>query len=235
MAVVYRHRRLDNNSIFYIGIGLKKERAYQIRSRNEYWKNIVNKTDYNVEILFDNIDYEDAKELEIFLIKIYGRKDLGLGLLCNNTDGGDGNTNMSDETRKKISKSLKGRKIPKNVIEKRSNTQKKIWNSKDFEEKRKIQSDRAKANHLNGKISRKGIESKKRGIPLSNETKEKVSKGLKKYYKNNRPHNYKNIDINICNDIFYKYICGTSVYRLHKDYGFSRNLINRIIKENKLC
>lgn len=233
MAVVYRHRRLDNNSIFYIGIGLKKERAYQKRSRNKHWHNIVNKIDYNVEIICEDIEYEDAKELEILLIKMYGRKDLDLGLLCNNTDGGDGNVNMSEETKEKISNSLKGRKISEDIIKKRSNTQKEIWNSKDFEEKRKIQSDRAKINHLNGKISRKGIESKKKGIPLNQEIKDKVSKGLKEYYKNNKSHSYKHIDLNICNDIFYKYTCGISIYRLHKDYGFSRNLIKRIIKENK--
>jgi hypothetical protein len=233
MAVVYRHRRSDNNSIFYIGIGLKKERAYQKRSRNKHWHNIVNKIDYNVEIICEDIEYEDAKELEILLIKMYGRKDLGLGLLCNNTDGGDGNVNMSEETKEKISNSLKGRKISEDIIKKRSNTQKEIWNSKEFEEKRKIQSDRAKINHLNGKISRKGVESKKKGIPLSQEIKDKVSKGLKEYYKNNKSHSYKHIDFNICNDIFYKYTCGVSIYRLHKDYGFSRNLIKRIIKENK--
>jgi hypothetical protein len=44
------------------------------------------------EILFEyqNISRETAKQLEMDLIKKYGRADLGLGTLCNLTDGGDG-------------------------------------------------------------------------------------------------------------------------------------------------
>lgn len=51
------------------------------------------------------ITSEAACELEIALIKQYGRRDLGTGCLCNHTDGGEGQAGrfMSFETREKIS------------------------------------------------------------------------------------------------------------------------------------
>ena len=44
MAIVYRHRRLDNNQIFYIGIGNKEKRAYIKTKRSKFWNKINNKT-----------------------------------------------------------------------------------------------------------------------------------------------------------------------------------------------
>lgn len=115
---VYRHRRLDTNEIFYIGIGSSVNRAYSKRSRNSLWHNIVNKYGYSVEIIAEVDTWELACELEQFLIQEYGRRDLGLGTLVNMTDGGDGSLNMesprkgvilSDETKRKISEAKKGK------------------------------------------------------------------------------------------------------------------------------
>jgi len=110
--VVYRHIRLDINEVFYIGIGNKK-RPYKNIGRNKYWNNIVNKTDYNVEVIAKGLTWEDACELECFLIQEYGRKDLKLGNLCNMTDGGDGTNNMIRTAQhcKRISKSLTDKKL----------------------------------------------------------------------------------------------------------------------------
>ena len=52
MAYVYRHIRLDKNEPFYIGIGAHLKRAYEKTKRNKFWYNVVAKTEYNVEILF---------------------------------------------------------------------------------------------------------------------------------------------------------------------------------------
>ena len=106
--VVYRHIRLDINKVFYIGIGTK-QRAYSKHHRNNWWKKVVNKTDYKVEILYDNLTKDLACELEVFLIKIYGRKDLKMGDLVNMTDGGEGTVNKSEDVRKRISDNLKGK------------------------------------------------------------------------------------------------------------------------------
>lgn len=119
MAIVYQHRRLDTNNIFYIGIELDSDkrkalglRSKKITGRSKYWNNIINKTDYNIEILFNNLTNNEAKEIEKYLIKFYGRKDLGLGTLVNLTDGGDGAIGCvkSEELKSKISNSLKGKR-----------------------------------------------------------------------------------------------------------------------------
>jgi hypothetical protein len=106
MAIVYRHRRLDTNKIFYIGIGKEEKRAYRKDGRNSYWNNIINKTDYNIEIIAKDIDWETACELEIFLISEYGIKNLS-----NITLGGEGNLGNlhSIETKKILSEKLKGK------------------------------------------------------------------------------------------------------------------------------
>lgn len=117
---LYRHIRLDTNIPFYIGIGTKRkdsvndysyERAFTHKGRNSFWSKIVNKVGYRVEILLESNDYEFIEQKEIEFIKLYGRRNLNLGELCNLTDGGKSNKNYiaSKETREKISKSSKGR------------------------------------------------------------------------------------------------------------------------------
>ena len=113
MAYVYRHIRLDTNKIFYIGIGSDKDykRAYTKRNRNKYWHNIVNKTNYEVEIILDDITWEEACTKEIEFIKLHGRKDLNEGTLVNMTDGGEGPLGFvhDQESRDKMSKSKIGK------------------------------------------------------------------------------------------------------------------------------
>ena len=112
MAVVYQHRRKDNNSVFYIGIGKDKKRAYEIGKRNKNWINIVKKYGYEVDVLLEGISWNEACNVEVGMIKDYGRKDLGLGNLVNLTDGGEGSYGLilSDEARIKISISKIGKK-----------------------------------------------------------------------------------------------------------------------------
>jgi hypothetical protein len=92
MAYLYRHIRLDKNEPFYIGIGTSNEykRAYNFHNRSNHWKNVTHKTQYEVEIVLDNLTWEEACIKEIEFIKLYGRKDLNMGSLVNLTDGGEG-------------------------------------------------------------------------------------------------------------------------------------------------
>lgn len=92
MAYVYRHIRLDKNEPFYIGIGSDPvfKRAKERARRSSFWKKIIAKTDYKIEIIFDGIDYDYAKKKEIEFISMYGRLDLKTGTLVNLTSGGDG-------------------------------------------------------------------------------------------------------------------------------------------------
>ena len=111
MAYVYRHIRLDKNTPFYIGISNDKnyKRAHTNKYRNSYWENIVNITDYRVEIMFDDISWEEACEKEKEFIQLYGKKNNG-GYLCNISDGGGGGF-LSIEVNQKRSKSLMGHKL----------------------------------------------------------------------------------------------------------------------------
>lgn len=107
---IYFHRRKDDNVVFYVGIGVGR-RANRISNRSEFWKRIVAKHGgFNIEIVHSGISQDEAKELEKHYISLYGRIDLGLGTLCNMTDGGDGRVNYKcqDSTKEKIRKSSTG-------------------------------------------------------------------------------------------------------------------------------
>ena len=66
MAYVYIHRRLDNNSVFYVGISSKDDnfkRASYTHNRTNYWKNIAKLTGWSVEIISKNIKWEVNKTI----------------------------------------------------------------------------------------------------------------------------------------------------------------------------
>ena len=73
MAYVYKHIRLDNNNVFYVGIGSDSsyKRANSKSDRNKYWKNIVNKHGYIIEIYKNNISWDEACVIEKELIKYF--------------------------------------------------------------------------------------------------------------------------------------------------------------------
>lgn len=107
---VYLHINPIKKEIFYVGYGQGK-RAYHFKGRSQYWHNIVNKYgDPIVVIVKKDISLKYAKKLEIAYIKIYGRRNMGLGPLVNLTNGGEGNNGVivSKETKKKLSDSHKG-------------------------------------------------------------------------------------------------------------------------------
>jgi hypothetical protein len=111
LYILYRHTRTDKDEPFYIGIG-EPRRAYDFKwGRNRFWKAIYKKCNENiqVDILFEELTWEEACIKEKELIKFYGRRDLGLGPLCNLTDGGDGacGIKQSPETiAKRVAKQL---------------------------------------------------------------------------------------------------------------------------------
>jgi hypothetical protein len=105
---VYIHYRNDNNKPFYVGKG-KGKRYLSKSSRNPHWKNIVNKVGYTIRIIENFLTEKEALQREKDYIKLFGRENL-----TNMTDGGEGgdtfsNRKHSDETKKKISESKKGK------------------------------------------------------------------------------------------------------------------------------
>ena len=92
----YAYLREDGTP-YYIGKG-KGNRAYD---RNRRIKPPKNKNE--ILILKKNLTEEEAFRHEIYMIDVFGRKDLGNGILRNLTDGGDGVSGYihNENTRKK--------------------------------------------------------------------------------------------------------------------------------------
>ena len=198
MTYVYRHIRLDKNEPFYIGIGtdLNYKRAYSKHSRNIYWQRVVNKTKYEVEILFDNLTKNEAEQKEIEFILLYGKKINKTGILVNINDGGGGNFGMkhTQEAKDKIGKA--------NKLKDYSKIDKSFTQTKEYKDKiSKINTGRKMPNSMRQKTSlrmknRVLTESQKdklRELRLgkfdSTETKLKKSISIKKYWENKKINN----------------------------------------------
>lgn len=172
MAYVYRHIRLDKNQPFYIGIGSDNQgqykRAYSRwdRSRNSYWKSIVLLTEYEVEIILDDVTWDQACIKEKEFIALYKRKIDG-GMLANLTLGGEGQLGMYKELN-----GMYGKKASDET--KRKQSLKKI--GKQPPNKGKKMSEEAIRKNSE---SHKGITTWNKGIPLSEERKKRHSETMK--------------------------------------------------------
>jgi len=113
---VYQHIRCDTNEIIYVGKGIGK-RAYDFIRRNKLWLDIKSKTDIKVEMLIENIENEFAILIEKEVISSYLLKNISL---VNIKLGGASNKKYyhSEEVKKKMSESHKGKKRPLEVMEK---------------------------------------------------------------------------------------------------------------------
>ena len=123
---IYRHLK-PNGEVFYIGIGSTLKRPYETKGRNKYWKNKVKKyPNYEVQILKTGLTKGEACELETVLISWYGRADCCGGTLVNLTDGGETTYGFiySDESKRKMSTSAKGKILSQETKDKISKYQK---------------------------------------------------------------------------------------------------------------
>jgi hypothetical protein len=104
---VYAYIRQDNTP-YYIGKGS----GYRAWDKKHSVGLPKNKS--NIIIIEQGLTNVGALAIERRLIRWYGRKDLGTGVLYNKTEGGDsGSYVMTEEIRQKRSKSMLGKNIGK--------------------------------------------------------------------------------------------------------------------------
>lgn len=96
---------------FYVGKGRGNRINMGINeSSKDYYKNrkiksMIKDGYFPIALkIFENMSEEKAFDMESFIIKNIGREDLGLGPLCNLTDGGEGTVNITPEWKKILSK-----------------------------------------------------------------------------------------------------------------------------------
>lgn len=123
------HTKIGETLPFYVGKG-KGNRAYSGQGRSQYWRNVA-KDGYTIK-LFENLSEEHAFELEAAFIRLYGRRDLGMGCLVNLTDGGDGTSGVvfSKEHKRKLSEAMAGRTVSEETKRKMSEARKGHTNMK---------------------------------------------------------------------------------------------------------
>jgi len=172
---LYRHIRIDKNEPFYIGIGTKQartfnsakseyRRAYETSRKESYiWNNIVSKTNYEVQIIFESDDYNFIKGKEEEFISLYGRIDKNTGVLSNMTNGGDGFIGYvpSKEKIEKHKLFMTGRKQSEEEKQKRNKSRKGYVHSE--ETKIKISN-----SHKGKKTSKEHLEKLQKGQILAN-------------------------------------------------------------------
>jgi hypothetical protein len=110
----YAYLRKDRTP-YYIGKG-EGNRAYA-----KHQKGIsVPKNKSRIIFLKQNLIEEKAFKHEIYMIAVFGRKDLGTGILHNKTDGGEGKTGYihTKETKEKIGKKHKNKIVTEETREK---------------------------------------------------------------------------------------------------------------------
>ena len=108
MYYTYAYLREDGTP-YYIGKG-KGDRAYR-----KVGKPCATPKDKSKIIrLKTNLTEEEAFKHEIYMISVFGRKDLGTGILLNKSDGGEGRSGYipTEELKRNQSEKMKGENNP---------------------------------------------------------------------------------------------------------------------------
>ena len=185
MYYVYSYLREDY-SPYYIGKGTgnryKKKKSFEIKPP---------KDNTRIKIIKAGLTEEDAFALEKLYILMFGRKDLGTGILRNKTDGGEGCSGFitSEETKEKLRQLNLGKITPEHIKEKISNSLKNRIISEEHKQKlRKPKQPRTEEHKNNLSKSLKGRKSWNKGKkfgPKPEDQKKKISDTMKKYRKEN--------------------------------------------------
>ncbi len=124
----YAYLREDRTP-YYIGKG----KGDRIHSTNRTYKPPKDKS--RIIFLKQNLTEEEAFKHEKYMIAVFGRKDLGSGILYNRTDGGEGGSNQgTPEQRSESAKKANASRTP----EQRSEAIRKVWANKTPEQRSEI-------------------------------------------------------------------------------------------------
>lgn len=159
---VYLYLREKDGTPYYVGKGKNN------RFKDKHRVNIPTKEE-NIIFVKEDLSNEEACKLEIELIAFYGRKDLGEGILHNQTDGGDGgDTSKSENYQKWLHEVARNKDSDYNkTISKRMKEDNPLF---DSEVAKKCQTPEAR--------KKRGLS--RRGEIRSKEQREKISNTLKK-------------------------------------------------------
>jgi hypothetical protein len=155
----YAYLREDRTP-YYIGKG-KGNRIHNSHNR------VVHKPPKDRRVfLKTGLTETEAFRHEVYMIALYGRKDLGTGILWNFTDGGEGTSGYkwTPEQREALSVSSTGKKYGEEMKEK---CRSRMTGLKRSEETRKKMSNSLKGNQRN------------KGKLRSDETKRKIAESMK--------------------------------------------------------
>lgn len=227
---LYRHIRIDKDEPFYVGIGTRTKmelknidhvRAKVYHNHNPIWESIIAKTEYSIDILVESDDYTFIRNKEREFVKLYGRINLGTGILANLTDGGEDNLGWkpTKETLQNMSEGRKGEKnhrfgkrMPEHqvialAIDRKEHPEKykREYSQEEREDIRKRHKGRKRSKDTCSNIS-----NSLKGHSVSEETKKKISEKAKSRDHKNLPYTGKSI-INTLTGIVYPSIIKAAI------------------------
>jgi hypothetical protein len=130
----YAYLREDRTP-YYIGKG-KERNGRKDRMKARHFATTV--PPLHRQLVLKIFDSEfDAYKHEIYMIAVFGRKDLGTGILHNKSGGGEGISNMSEYARKRTSETHKGKVLSEETKRKIGETRKRRGYTCSEEQKQK--------------------------------------------------------------------------------------------------
>lgn len=227
---VYAYYLKSTNHIFHIGKGTGNRYKNITQSRNQYFKNIINKykNDVDVKILKDNLTENEAWDLEKELIAKYRKlNQCETNLHEGGCGGNTGNYNNPERSRK-LSEAAKKRIGPKNPhYGKHLTEEQKKYLSKINKGKKLSEEHKQKLKEANKKPK---TEEHKRKIAEANKGKHNMSKEAYQIMMDREcPFLYQ---IYLNNQLIFENISSKKLEEFcHNNLGISRTIIEKVIKK----